>query len=131
MTSIRKVSLNGGVYWMREKEGTAVKYLMSDGDHRGVEELCDDDLVEELEAELIPGVVDEKISALLAELKARLQDNLDTKALELAAKILTDCQERCPWEMFDWNCHVKEDVCDMHILPCWIDYLRQMAGEAA
>jgi hypothetical protein len=107
-----------------------MKYLMFDGDHRSLDELYDDDLVDELKIEFVHGRDGEKALAIFEELKKRLDKPLDTKALEIAAKVLVGIPD-CPNELAR-DCPIAEDSdIDAACVVCWIAYLRQKAGEAA
>ena len=106
MTSARIVSLNGGVYWMKEEAemktelGKRLLRLREEAIANGMQLLSEDEVL------------------------ALRQDNLDTKSLELAAKLLSNPRDTgCPpFQVADLPCTCPE---------CWIAYLRQKAKEAA
>lgn len=104
-----------------------MKYIMSDGSRRSLDQLRDDHLFNELRYEFLHGDVGGKVLAILDELKKRLAKDTAFKALKLAAQLLADQLGKCP-KCLCWLCP-GGDKCTASFADCWFAYLWEKAVE--
>jgi hypothetical protein len=108
MTSARIVSLNGGVYSVKKTPDEILDRLMEVVSNHGIYSAARDILYDEI-------------------LPLLQQGEHDTKALEIAAKILARMGHTCPEDVG----LIDKTPCNDRCTECWLGALRQQAGEAA